>query len=453
MPYFDQSIIFKFPNEHDLEHAMNIKRQFSKPKIYIANGDLTKRWYVYFSFRNPQTGKMDRMKNIYGIANSYKTKEQRLQVLTAYRINLLKLLKLGFSPFKDNSELYKSCQEKDSLKKTGLQKGEKQTKVVARKEAQFNDQKAEEVHKSPSESSLSIKDAFDFAIKVKSKVISERTLNDYRSKVKRFLKWLNYKYPEVIEVVQLSRKLCIEFLNEILEKSSSRNRNNYRTELSSIFQVLLDNEIIELNYFQSIKKLRTIPKVHKAFSEELLEKIYRHLKQEDPIFYLYIQFISIAIMRPIEVCRLRVGDLDLKERLIKFKAKNSPLKTKIIPELLYNQLPDLSNKDKNLLLFTPKEIGGEWNTSENNRRGYFSALFHTKVRKPFQLPSQYTLYGFRHTYISILYKSLRKTTTPFQAKSDLMFITGHKSMKALESYLRSIDAELPEDYSKHFESI
>ena len=159
--------------------------------------------------------------------------------------------------------------------------------------------------------------------------------------------------------------------------------------------------------------------------------------------------MAITIMRPIEVCRLRVGDLDLKEKIIKFKAKNSPLKTKIIPEILYKQLPDLSNKDKNLFLFTPKEIGGEWDANESNRRGYFSVLFDTKIRKPFQLPSEYTLYGFRHTYISKVYRNLRKTTPPYEAKSDLMFITGHKSMKALESYLRSIDAELPEDYSKH----
>ena len=45
MSYFDQSIIFNFPNEHDLEHAMNAKPKFSKPKIYMANGELTKRWY------------------------------------------------------------------------------------------------------------------------------------------------------------------------------------------------------------------------------------------------------------------------------------------------------------------------------------------------------------------------------------------------------------------------
>lgn len=31
-----------------------------------------------------------------------------------------------------------------------------------------------------------------------------------------------------------------------------------------------------------------------------------------------------------------------------------------------------------------------------------------------------------------------------------MLITGHSSMQSLEKYLREIDAELPEDYSKDF---
>jgi len=43
---------------------------------------------------------------------------------------------------------------------------------------------------------------------------------------------------------------------------------------------------------------------------------------------------------------------------------------------------------------------------------------------------------------------MRKTLTPFETKSKLMLITGHSTMTALEKYLRDIDAELPEDYSK-----
>jgi len=70
-------ITFDHQNEHDLEHDSEHKKQFSPPKIFDADGDLAKRWYVYFSYRNPETGKLQRMKNIYGKANRYKTKAER----------------------------------------------------------------------------------------------------------------------------------------------------------------------------------------------------------------------------------------------------------------------------------------------------------------------------------------------------------------------------------------
>jgi|GEM_PF-3993700 len=52
-----------------------------------------------------------------------------------------------------------------------------------------------------------------------------------------------------------------------------------------------------------------------------------------------------------------------------------------------------------------------------------------------------------HTFITKIYEELRKTLTPHETKSQLMLITGHTTMLALEKYLRDIDVELPEDYS------
>jgi len=102
MPALNELLIFDYQNEHVLEHDLLVKKNFSTPKIYKANGDLEKRWYVYFSYRNPQTGKLERMKNIYGKSNNYKTKEERLSVLSAYSKKLLQLLKAGFDPYENN---------------------------------------------------------------------------------------------------------------------------------------------------------------------------------------------------------------------------------------------------------------------------------------------------------------------------------------------------------------
>jgi integrase len=144
---------------------------------------------------------------------------------------------------------------------------------------------------------------------------------------------------------------------------------------------------------------------------------------------------------------LKVRDLDIKDKKLYVRAKNKAVKIKIIPEILIKDLPDLSSLNKDEFLFTPSKIGGEWVATENNRRDFFSKRFKTVVKDHFKLGADYGMYSFRHTFITKLYRELRKTYTPFESKSILMNITGHSTMTALELYLRDIDAELPEDYS------
>ena len=431
MPNLNEILTFEHESEHVLEHNLPLKTLFSVPKIYTAKGDLSKRWYVYFSFRNPKTGKLQRMKNVYGKANNHKTKEDRLFVLTVYKRNLLKLLKEGFNPFDDNSELF------------AKRKAENESPT---EKHENNQVKAE--GQEPQTPKMTLNEAFDFGLKLKEKLLSKTTKRAYENRIKNFLKWVKESHPEKTTIDKLDKKLVTEFLNHVLDNTSARNRNNFRVDLSSLIQVLEDNDIVPINFVKKIPVLKSIPQRNKTYTNEKQEEIYQYLGQQDSLLLLYIKFISYNFLRPIEVCRLKVGDIDIKNKTVKFKAKNSPLKTKIIPDILLNDLPDLSKMDKSLWLFTPDKIGGEWNTNIDNKRDYFSKRFKKVIKDHFGLGKDYGLYSFRHTYITKLYRALVKDASPFDAKSKLMLITGHSSMAALQKYLRDIDAELPEDYSE-----
>lgn len=89
-------------NEYRNAYVLTAKKNYSEPKIYDANGNIAKRWYVYFSFRNPDTGLLVKQTPIYGGANNFKTKQERYEVLNAYRKSLKKLLDQGLSPYEDN---------------------------------------------------------------------------------------------------------------------------------------------------------------------------------------------------------------------------------------------------------------------------------------------------------------------------------------------------------------
>jgi integrase len=408
-------------NEHDLEHDLEQKPLFSEPKIYDADGDLSKRWYVYFSFVDPKTGKLKRMKNIYGKTNRYRTKESRYFLLRLYKRRLLRLLQQGYNPFEDNTSHHKKKMDKTTYEVKSKQEDKEQK--------------------------LSAKKALEHALKLKTNLIGERTLVDYKSRCDLFIKWISENSKGIVAIDKVDKKMVTEFLNEVQLKTSPRNRNNHRTCLSSMFQVLEDNEIIDKNFIKSIKPLKTNPERNRTYSEKQHQDIFEYLEDKDPILLLFIKFISYNFLRPLEVCRLQVKDIDLASNTLQFRAKNQPLKTKLIPDILVKELPDLTNLEGDSLLFTPNAIGGTWGSTLSSRRGYFTNRFNRVVKKHFGLGANYGLYSFRHTFITKLYRSLVSSSSPHAAKSELMQITGHATMSALEKYLREIDAELPKDYS------
>ncbi|MFH4966286.1 site-specific integrase [Gaetbulibacter sp. M235] len=426
-------ITFEYESAYKTAYDLSIKRNYSEPKIYNAGGDLKQRWYVYFSFFDPQKGRMKRVTPFYGKANRFKTKEERLSVLVIYRRILLKLLRQGYNPFEDNTALYLRLNQKENEKVPV-------TKTIKAEEPKT----VPEPEEAPG---MALKEAFDYGLKLKKKLVSHRTLQDYQYKVNSLLKWLASEHPKIKTIQAVSKKVLMDFLNSVLTSSSPRYRNNFRADLSSILQVLEDNEVIEHNHMKKIPVLRAIPQMHKKYTDIQQEEIFSYLEEKDPILLLFIKFISYNFLRPKEVCRLNIGDININEQTVVFKAKNKTLKTKRIPSILLDELPDLSQMDSKLPLFSKNKIGGTWDASSDSKRNHFTHRFKIVVKDHFGLDKNYSLYSFRHTFITKLYRSLLKGSSPFEAKSELMEITGHATMIALESYLRDIDAYIPGDYS------
>ncbi len=456
-----QSILEFITFEHRIEHDLEHKKQFSAPKIYNANGDLNKRWYVYYSFRNPDSGNLTRQKNVYGITNTFTTFEERMYVLSTYARNLLKLLEQGYSPYNDNTELYQNLQQEEEKENSVLSSNgiataqlQKRNGSVATGLEQKETTENPNIHTEKSENAncnndetVTVEMALQQALSIKKNVVNERTHADYTYKAKHLLKWLEENEPTVVAMEQLTKQHLNTYLNDILGKTSARNRNNYRIDLSSLFQTLKDNDLVANNYLKKIPPLRSVPVRNRGFSLKEQERIFSYLEERDPLLLLYIKFISYAFLRPIEACRIKVKNVDVHNKRIRFKAKNKPYKTKILPQLLIDALPDLSELPQENVLFAPEGLGANWESKLASRRDYFSKRFKEVVKNHFGFNENYGLYSFRHTYITKLYNELIKEQAPFAAKSKLMLITGHTTMTALEKYLRTIDAEMPADYS------
>ena len=408
MDKFRHRLKIEYENEYKNEYCKMKSLLFSKPRIYDAGGDLSKRWYVYFYYRNPQTGKMERQSPIYQNANRIKDARERRKYLTDIRNVLEKMLNEGCVPTAYQKDAYSENKE------------------------------------------INIKDAIELAINNAKAVMKESSFKDYSYRLKRFEKWLNEKQVYG-NITNITKKTVTNFLNETLETTSAKNRNNLRANLSIFFSFLEENEYVAENFVKKIKVINAKPERNKTYTPNQAQTIFETLQKQDKELHLFIKFISYNFLRPLEVCRLKVKDIDIKNASLTIQTKNKTLKTQIIPKILLQDLYFLENKKPDNFLFTPFGFAQEWNVSEVGRRDYWTKRF-SKIKKQLGLGKDYTMYSFRHTYITHLYRELRKSYTPFETKSNIMLITGHSTMTALEKYLRDIDAELPEDYSHLLET-
>lgn len=437
-------------NVHTIVHTFPMKNNFSKPKIYTGGVDIlqwnklsksekectiSKDWYVYFKFRNPETGKLTRQSNIKAGVNRLKSKEDRMNMLEKFQAKILFLLEQGFNPYQDNSLL----EEKLNGKK-------ETTPVQEVKNLNIENVNITVEEEDVIEKEKSIHEAFKFGLSIKKNVLGKTSYSGFQGRINRFLNWLDQNGNSSDDISTLTKKVFINYLNYVLENTSASNRNNTRTDLSSLIQTLVDNELMKDNFIKSINVLKSAPERNKTYSNIQEIDILKYVEENDSILLLFIQFITYNFLRPVEVCRLKIGDLDLEGKKLFVRAKNKAVKVKIIPQKIIDLLPDLSKMNPDYYLFTPNQIGAKWEVEENNRRDNFSKKFKI-IKDYFGLNEHYGLYSFRHTSITNLYKEFSKTLTPFETKSRLMQITGHQTMEALEKYLREIDAALPEDYS------
>lgn len=323
-------------NVHKTGHILQEKKKFTTPKIYTGGVDITlwnqlskseqkealsKDWYIYYMFLDEKTDKLKRMPNIKGGANRFKTKKERIEYLITLRESLEYLLEKGFHPYKDN-DLSLLDDEIIDLRKENA-------KPIAKKNLELETVK-ENIAITPltqiiEEPTMTIKEAFEFALKIKKGSLNETSYKNFEGRINRFKKWLDEKSP----ITSITRKLTNEYLNEILENSSARNRNNTRIDLSSLFEVLSDNEIIQDNFIKKINVLKSKPERNKTYTSEMQTDIYAHLKENDAILLLFVQFVSYNFLRPVEVCRLKVGDIDIKDRKLYVRAKNKAVKNKL----------------------------------------------------------------------------------------------------------------------------
>lgn len=398
------------------------------PKLYVPKGKdgkptLDRPWYVWFRFRNPETGKFDKTsKFIYkrGINQKYKTVKGRTAFGKQLVATFTKLLEQGFVPYK-NTVYYE------------------------------DDVPVEFV---------SCKDALLWAFEQKKKELARSTISDWNSRLNKFIEYAEKErfaknHIHTIEGIQIAM-----FFNHLADQGqSAKSINNFRGCLSALFGKLAGDMVITHNPVQVLKKRKEKSNKNKPFTPEEIKEIKDYLLKYDPGLLTFIRFVAYAFLRPVEIVRLTVGDIDLVNHRLTVKTKTEEMATvRIIPQLAADlKALDLDKFKKSFYLFTPSGTPGPWlnqrtgkPTAENTRTKEFSDRF-VKVKKHFGFGEEYSIYSFRHSAAIDIYNSLiSEGLTTMEAELKMLPITRHKSISGLRNYLRGIGALMAKDYGGKF---
>ena len=234
------------------------------------------------------------------------------------------------------------------------------------------------------------------------------------------------------------------------KRLSNTSIDNTKRVISALFSELKKKRLITNNFIKDIPKLKAEPLKNRPFSHSQIVKIKQYLEKEDPYLIPFIAFLMYPLLRPIEVTRLRVKDLNTEDWILGVETKTEAFSyRKIIKKLQpVVEKMNIENCPGSYYLFTLHDRPGEWETKkEASKVTHFSNRF-KKVKAALGFGEEYGLYSFRHTSIGDLYNEFQKKGLSEQEIIfKLMPITRHKSEGGLRNYLRNIKIALPADHS------
>ena len=129
--------------------------------------------------------------------------------------------------------------------------------------------------------------------------MKESSFKNHQYRIRTFEKWLEQNNFTGRAVTAITKKTATNFLNDILLKTSPKNRNNTRAALSILFKYLEDNQHVPNNFISSIPVLKTDPHRNKTYTKVQEDTLFEYIGQHDPQLLLFIKFISYNFLRPI----------------------------------------------------------------------------------------------------------------------------------------------------------
>ena len=407
---------------------------FRRPVVVDYDGDLSKQWHVYYRYWDEKKGKLvkARKSSIKGHLNPNRSKiaSVRYEELSLLRDIIERVLQLGWTP------------------KTYF--------PVSRLREKPTREPEQEV-------SLPIIEAVEKGLSAKKTEVSDKYFNMLTWRTEVFKEFLISHKLDQLPAENIGRKHIVQYLQHVQETrgrngkmASNKTRNGYLGDLSSVFNGMVEHEIIAFNPCLKIRKLKEKTGRHIPYTAKDVTLLSEWSRENSPQLYQYIRLIAFAFLRPKEILELRIGDIDLENRIIKLRKESAKVDAATIPiiEPLLVTLKEMipSDASPGHYLFTLENTPGPKPIAQTR---FFSRRFnkwkdHMNEKHNRGFSDDHTLYGIRHTFIQNIFHELRQKMTKTEAEFQLMTITRHRTIEALRKYTRDYGMDIANDWSDKY---
>lgn len=246
---------------------------------------------------------------------------------------------------------------------------------------------------------------------------------------------------KITYLYQFDTRYCNAILDYVFLdlKFCARTRNNYLTFLNIFFAYFVEHGILKENPARSIRKIasRMIKKQRELIPLDVVRDIAEYLEENDRMFLLACYLLYYCFIRPQELCRLQVRNLQLSNHTIFIRgdqAKNRKDEYITLNEKVETFIRSLglASYPSDFYIFSRRLKPGEYEISPSR----FGERW-DKLRATLGFSAKYQFYSLKDTGITELAdKNVTNISIRDQARHSSLAITDvytrHSSAKANE---------------------
>lgn len=377
------------------------------PKLYDGGGDLKKRWFIYYSVKNPSTFKMERFK-VYGDLANKLTVKSRYALAKEIIQEYTQKLKEGWTPFDEKREfLYR-----DEILYANTAK-------IFGNEKKTNDP---------------IRMHLSKFLELEKIRVAPKTYESYQSKTRLFCEWLEHEGYGKAGISDINTEIIQDFFHFLITKRKlcRRTVEKYQQNLTALFEYLIRIKKVKENPVKDIPRVGLVvdyaPKP--ILSHDLL-KLKEAIISQDLQLWLACQFQYYCFIRPgTELRLMRISSINFDAGIVTIPnalAKNRRTETVVIPKIFLRTLKEEYHLDQypyDYYVFGREGEPGTEPQGKNTMRVRFNA-----IRDDLGLSKEYKFYSWKHT----------GATAAVDAgipERHLMDQLRHKSFEATDHYFR-----------------